>query len=150
MYTIEEYDKEKTKVLKYVLYKKRTIREIKTKFKSQIDENMLEDIIEELKENNYISDENYIERAVSEFIALKNLSIKEIKYKLMSKGISNNMVEDYIESHREELDEYEQKSADNIALKKCVSMEEYEIVQYLVKKGYTEEHIKNAIEKLEE
>ena len=68
----------------------------------------------------------------------------------MSKGISNNMVEDYIESHREELDEYEQKSADNIALKKCVSMEEYEIVQYLVKKGYTEEHIKNAIEKLEE
>ena len=150
MYTVEEYDKEKTKVLKYVLYKKRTIREIKTKFKSQIDENMLEDIIVELKENNYISDENYVERAVSEFIALKNLSIKEIKYKLMSKGISNNMIEDYIERNRDELNEYEQKSADNIALKKCVSMEEYEIIQYLIKKGYTEEHIRTAIEKLEE
>ena len=48
MYSIEEYDREKTKVLKYVIYKKRTIREIKTKFKPTIEENMLEDIIEEL------------------------------------------------------------------------------------------------------
>ena len=32
MYTIEEYDKEKSKVLKYVLYKKRTKQEIKNKF----------------------------------------------------------------------------------------------------------------------
>ena len=105
MYTIEEYDKEKTKVLKYVIYKKRTEREIRTKFKSIIEENMLEDILEELKENGYISDENYIERAVNEFIALKNLSIKEIKYKLMSKGISSNLVEDYVQKNEEELNE---------------------------------------------
>ena len=30
---------------------------------------------------------NIFGRAVNEFMALKNLSIKEIKYKLMSKGI---------------------------------------------------------------
>ena len=149
MYTIEEYDKEKTKVLKYVLYKKRTEREIQTKFRTQIEENMLEDIIEELKENGYISDENYIERAVAEFIALKNLSIKEIKYKLMSKGISNSTIEDYIQNHEEELEEYEQKSAYNIVLKKGSNMDEIEITQYLIKKGYREEHIKEAIEKLE-
>ena len=150
MYTIEEYDKEKTKVLKYVIYKKRTEREIRTKFKSIIEENMLEDILEELKENGYISDEIYIERAVNEFMALKNLSIKEIKYKLISKGISNNLVEDYVQKHEEELNEYEQKSADNIVLKKSVNMDETEIKQYLIKKGYAEEHIKNAIEKIEE
>lgn len=150
MYTIEEYDKEKTKVLKYVIYKKRTEREIRTKFKSIIEEDMLEDILEELKENGYISDESYIERAVNEFISLKNLSIKEIKYKLMSKGISSNLVEDYVQKHEEELNEYEQKSADNIVLKKSVNMDETEIKQYLIKKGYAEEHIKNAIEKIEE
>lgn len=150
MYTIEEYDKEKTKVLKYVIYKKRTEREIRTKFKSIIEEDMLEDILEELKENGYISDESYIERAVNEFMALKNLSIKEIKYKLMSKGISSNLVEDYVQKHEEELNEYEQKSADNIALKKSVNMDEIEIKQYLIKKGYTEEHIKNATQKIEE
>ena len=59
MYSIEEYDREKTKVLKYVIYKKRTIKEIKTKFKPTIEENMLEDIIEELKENGYISKSNF-------------------------------------------------------------------------------------------
>ena len=122
MYTIEEFDREKTKVLKYVIYKKRTEREIRTKFKSVIEENLLDDILEELKENGYISDESYIERSINEFIALKNLSIKEIKYKLISKGIQSCMLEDYIQNHEEELNEYEQKSAENIALKKSVNM----------------------------
>lgn len=150
MYTIEEFDIEKTKVLKYVMYKKRTIREIKTKFKSIIEENMLDDILEDLKENGYISDENYIKRAVNEFMALKNLSVKEIKYKLMSKGIESSLVEDYIQKNEEELYEYERKSAENIALKKSVNMEEIEIKQYLMKKGYTEENIRNAMGKIEE
>ena len=149
MYTIEEYDKEKTKVLKYVIYKKRTIREIKTKFKTLIDENMLEDIIKELTENGYISDENYIKRAVSEYMALKNLSIKEIKYKLISKGIPNSMVEEYVLENIEELEEYEQKSADNIVIKKITNMDETEIKVYLLKKGYREESIKNAMQKIE-
>ena len=148
MYTVEEYDKQKTKVLKYVLYKKRTEKEIQTKFRTQIEQNMLEDIIEELKENGYISDENYIERAVQEFMALKNLSIKEIRYKLMSKGISSSALEDYMQKHYEELEEYEKKSAGNIAIKKSVNMDETEIRQYLMKKGYTEESIRDAIEKL--
>ena len=111
---------------------------------------MLDDILEDLKENGYISDENYVERAVNEFMALKNLSVKEIKYKLISKGISSSLVENYIQKHEEELNEYEQKSAENIVLKKSVNMEEIEIRQYLMKKGYTEEHIRNAIEKIEE
>ena len=76
MYTIEEFDRYKTKVLKYIIYKKRTEQEIRLKFDKTIEEEILEDIIEELKENNYISDEDYIKRAVNEFIALKNLSIK--------------------------------------------------------------------------
>ena len=150
MYTIEEFDREKTKVLKYVMYKKRTEREIRTKFQSLMEENLLEDILQELKDNRYISDENYIERAIHEFMALKNLSIKEIQYKLIAKGIASSLVEDYIQKNREELEEYEQKSADNIAVKKSVNMDEFEIKQYLVKKGYTEEHIKEAIEKIEE
>ena len=89
MYTIEEYDKQKSRVLKYVLYKKRSKQEVKNKFYNDIEENMLEDIICELEENGYINDNNYIERAVNEFIALNNLSIKEIKYKLIEKLISS-------------------------------------------------------------
>lgn len=150
MYTIEEYDTQKTKVLKYVLYKKRTIKEIKTKFRSIISENMLEDILQELQENGYIGDEIYIQRATSEYIALKNLSIKELKYKLSSKGISPSLVDDYILKNIEELEEYERKSAENIAIKKSVNMDENDIKIYLIKKGYKEENIKEAISKIEE
>ena len=150
MYNIEEYDNEKTKVLKYALYKKRTIREIKTKFRSVINEEMLEDILLELEENGYIGDEEYIKKAVHEYMALKNLSIKELKYKLSSKGIQNSLIEDYISRNTEELEEYERKSAENIAIKRAVNMDENDIKSYLMKKGYKEENIKEAIAKIEE
>ena len=51
MYTIEEFDKEKTKVLKYIIYKKRSEQEIRNKFRGQISEEMLEEIIEYLESN---------------------------------------------------------------------------------------------------
>lgn len=149
-YTIEEFDVVKTKVLKYVIYKKRTENEVYMKFKGQIDENILEDVIEELKEIGYINDKSYIEKSVNEYMALKNLSIKEIKYKLCSKGISRRVLEDYISNNIEELEEYEQKSAENIVLKKSVNMDEIEMKQYLLKKGYKEENIENAISKIVE
>ena len=138
---LKELDKHKTRVFKYITYKKRTEYEIRNKFKQDIDENMLEDIIEYFKEAGYINDKEYIERAVNEFKALKNLSIKEIKYKLYQKGIDRNILEDYISEHCEELEEYEKKSANNIKIKKQNTMDEDEIKMYLIKKGYKGENI---------
>lgn len=63
MYTIDEFDKQKTKVLKYVLYKKRTIYEVKQKFQKCIPEDLLEEIIQELEENKYLGDEIYIRKS---------------------------------------------------------------------------------------
>ena len=106
MYTIEEFDKEKTKVLKYIIYKKRSEQEIRNKFAKTIDENMLEDIIEYLKEA------------------------------------------DYFYENKEELEEYETKSASNIIYKKSDSMEQDEIKQYLLKKGYKMDSINRAFEEI--
>lgn len=146
MYTIEEFDKGKTKVLRYILYKKRTEQEVRTKFQKDIEENMLEDIIEYLKEAGYINDKEYIEKTVNNFIVLKNMSVKEIKYKLMSKGLNKNDIEDYIYENKEELEEYETKSAKNIIYKKSTSLEREEIIQFLLKKGYKKDNINNAME----
>jgi len=143
---LEEYDRNKTKVLKYVIYKKRSENEIRRKFQNDIDENMLDDIIQELKDNNYISDENYIERAVNEFMALKNLSLKQIKYKLQSKGISNDLIEDYFSAHSDELTEYEIKSICNILNKKS-DVHAEEIIQNLLKKGFEYDNVKEALER---
>ena len=117
MEELEEFDKLKTKVLKYVLYKKRSEAEVRRKFADANDE-MLDEVIQNLSENGYINDNSYIEKAVQEFMRLKNMSIKEIEYKLLSKGINKDKIENYIFENREALLEYEQKSAKHIFIKK--------------------------------
>ena len=149
MYSIEEFDQLKTKVLKYIMYKKRTENEVKRKFSNE-DSELLEDVIEHLKEIGYINDKSYVERAVAEFMNLNNLSLKELKYKLQAKGVDIDAMEDYIYNHSEELEDYEINSAKNIILKRQNSMEEQSLIQYLLKKGYKMDSIKQAIEILEE
>ena len=94
----------------------------------------------------YIDDNEYIRKTVNNFIALKNLSIKELKYKLLAKGLDKNDVDDYIYEKKEELEEYEIKSASNIIYKKANSLEQEELKQYLLKKGYKIENINKALE----
>lgn len=141
MEELEEFDKLKTQVLKYVLYKKRSEAEVREKF-SKNTGNMLDNVIEYLKENEYIDDTAYIEKAVNEFMRLKNMSIKEVQYKLLSKGISKDNIDNYIYSHKEELLEYELNSAKQIMIKKETIMEKDKIIDYLRKKGYMQETIK--------
>ena len=144
----EELDKLKTKVLKYVLYKKRTENEVREKFSDE-DENKLDDVIENLKENNYINDRDYIDRSIKEFKSLKNLSIKEINYKLLQKKVDKNILDDYIYENREELLEFEIKSARNILMKKAKNEEEIEDVKkYLYNKGYMSESVNIALDEL--
>ena len=146
MYSIEEFDKEKTKVLKYIMFKKRTEYEVRNKFSKTIEENLLDDIIEYLKEAGYIDDKEYIDRLVNEFISLKTLSLKEVRYKMMAKGLERNLIEDYTYTHYDKLEEYEKNSATKIAIKKSTSMDKDEIKQYLFKKGYKPESIETALE----
>ena len=145
MYSIEEFDEKKTQVMKYIVYKKRTEQEVRNKFSRIIDESMLEDIIEYLKEAKYLDDSEYIEKMINNFKILKNLSIKEVKYKLLAKGLNKNQVEDYIYEHKEELNEYEINSAKNLIIKKQTDMENDQIKQYLLKKGYNFENINKAM-----
>ena len=127
------------------MYKKRTEYEVKNKFSKTIEENLLHDIIEYVKEAGYLSDTDYIKRAILEFKALNNLSRKEISYKLYSKGISKELIEDYFSEHQEELYDYEMQSAQNIFNKKSITMETEEIKNYLRKKGYKEDIIKDVL-----
>ena len=147
VYSDEEFDKLKTKVLKYILYSKRTEKNIRKKFEDE-DEIILEDVIEYLKEAGYINDSNYIKKAVAEFINLKNLSLKELEYKLRQKGIEKDIIDDYIYNNKETLLEYEINSAKNLIIKKRNTLEDNEIKQYLSNKGYMSETIKIAIEEV--
>lgn len=138
---IEEFDNLKTQVLKYALYKKRSEAEIRQKFSKNAGK-MLDNVVQYLQENNYINDSIYIEKTVNEFQRLKNMSIKEIEYKLLSKGIKKDDIDNYIYEKKEELLAYELNSAKNIFVKKQTTMSKEEIIIYLRKKGYANDIIK--------
>lgn len=143
---LERIEKIKNKVFKFIVYKKRTEREVRDKFKSEIDEDLLEDIIEYMKEQKYLDDEDYIDRFVKETMNLKNSSIKELTYKLAGKGVPSNIIDDYIYKNYETMIEYEVRSAKNIYLKKKDKLEEDEIRTYLFKKGFSGDSISQGIE----
>ena len=149
MYSVEEFDKQKTRILKYIMYKKRSEQEVRNKFSSDIEENLLDDIIEYLKEAKYIDDNEYIKKTVNDFIMLRNFSLKELKYKLLAKGLDKYDIEDYIYQNEDKLKEYEIKSAESIIIKKQSSMEQEEIKQYLLKKGYNYDSINIALENIQ-
>lgn len=140
----EKIDKLRSKMLKYILYKKRTEMEVRQKFCDE-DENAVEDAIGYFKELKYIDDENYIERSVQEFTNLKSLSLKEISYKLCQKGVSKRLIEDYIAKHEDELLKYELQSAKKICNKKIQNSDENSIKEFLYKKGYTQETIQKIL-----
>ena len=75
---------------------------------------------------------------------LNNLSLKEIKYKLQTKGINSDDIDDYVSNNSDTLNEYEINSAKNIIIKKN-AMEEQQLIQFLLKKGYKIDSIKEAI-----
>ena len=133
---LKEFDEQKTKVFKYITYKKRTEQEVRNKFRGQINEDMLEEIIEYLKEAKYLDDYEFIDKQVREYMNLKTMSITEIKYKLSSKGLDRKLIEKYIDNNYDELKEYEQRCIEKIKIKKAGIMEEQEIQQYLYRKGY--------------
>lgn len=143
----EKFDQLKTKILKYVLYKKRTEYEVREKF-TDVEENILEEIIEFLKEEKYIDDNDYIRRCIDEFKKLNLLSLKEIVYKLSKKGINKNLLDEYIYLNREELLQYEIDSAKKIIIKKSKSSEIDEIKNFLYRKGYMSETISVAVKEI--
>ena len=137
-YSLVEFDNAKTKILKYVLYKKRSENEIIKKFENEFDLDLIQAVVSDLKEKGYV-----------EFMALRNLSLFEIKYKLMSKGIKPSDIEEYFSQNYEMLMEYEKSSAKKIAQKKFSKMEEIDIKEYLMKKGYKSDSIKAALNEYE-
>ena len=136
MYSLEEFDREKTKIFKYIVYKKRTEQEVRNKFRGQIQDDLLDEIIEYLKEANYLNDYEFIEKQVREYVNLKTMSIKEMKYKLLTKGLDKKLVEKYIDENYDELKEYENRCIEKVKNKKQGTMEDDEIYQYLYRKGY--------------
>ena len=135
------------KLMKYVLFKKRTEKEVRQKCK-QLDytEDYSDEIIEYLTEAGYINDEIYVQKYIQNVIKLKKCSVFEIKMDLMRRGIDDDLIEKYID---DSLYEYEEECAIELAQKKYRSENDMDKVKkYLINKGYTRSNVSKAIDNL--
>lgn len=139
------------KLMKYVVFKKRTEEEIRQKCKKlQYTEEYMKEIIEYLKENEYINDKIYIEKSIRSTMRLKKASIYEIKIDLIKRGIKEEYIEEYISKNEEELMEFEKESAKQMVIKKIgQGNEKDKIKRYLKGKGYSYTSIVEAIDNFE-
>ena len=136
------------KFMKYVVFKKRTENEVRRKCETlKYDEENIDEIIEYLKENEYINDEKYIEKYIQNVMRLKKCSINEIKIDLLKRGIDDNLIDKYID---EELEEFEEKSAIILAEKKIKTMEIEKVKRYLLNKGFSYSNVSKAIDNLKD
>lgn len=137
------------KLMKYVIFKRRTEKEVRQKCqKLQYTEEYTEEIIEYLTENNYINDKIYVEKYIQNTIRLKSSSIYEMKIDLLRRGIKEDYIEEYTYNNEEELEEYERESAQKLAKKKSANSEIEKIKKYLMGKGYKYDSISQAIDNL--
>lgn len=137
------------KIMRYVLFKKRTVDEVRKKCATlKYEEDYIEEIIDYLKEAKYIDDEVYVTKYVNDIKKLKHVSIAQMRNDLLRRGVDVNIIENILSD--EEIYEYELESANYLAIKKLKSGEEIEkIKRFLLNKGYSYSNVSKAIDNLE-
>ena len=143
---IEIYEKIREKVFYYVMYQKRTEAEVRRKFlpifkKYNISEETCTDLLEELKEKGYIDDKEFVRRKFGACMNFKVSSAKEIKYSMIQKGISSELIDEYMEENHDKIYQHEIVAAKRIYDKKYETKTDEEIKMYLRKKGFSEDAI---------
>lgn len=138
------------KLMKYVLFQKRTVQEVRNKCKIlKYTEEYTDEVIEYLIENDYLDDELYVMKYILNTIKLKKKSSKEIKYDLLKRGIQEDIVDKYMDTP--ELNDFELKSAVELARKKMKECDDIiKVKKYLLNKGYQIQFVNKAIDILKE
>ena len=80
---------------------------------------------------------------------MKKSSVYEIRVDLLKRGVPQEYIDAYMNTHMEELNDFENESARKIAIKKSKNMEVEKIKRYLMSKGYSYDNIADAIDNLE-
>ena len=104
------------KLMKYVLFQKRTVQEVKNKCKLLgYTEDYIEEIIAYLIENGYLDDELYVMKFILNTIKLKKKSAKEIRFDLIRRGVNESVIDKYMDTS--EINDYELRCAIELAQK---------------------------------
>lgn len=138
------------KLMKYVLFQKRTVQEVKNKCRLLgYTEDYTEETIIYLTESGYLDDELYVMKFILNTIKLKRRSAKEIKFDLLRRGIREDIIDKYMDTP--ELNDFELKCAMELAHKKFHECHDVlKVKKYLLGKGYQTHFVNKAIDSLKE
>jgi regulatory protein len=138
----------KNEALKYLSYKKRTMKEVENKLENLgYTREIIEEAILKLQELDYIDDMDYSISYIKQSQKLNPVSSERIKYNLKSKGIPNRI----IESALSEIDIDEYGDAKKLLSKKYKDIENMKdlkikrkAIRFLKYRGYSDEIIKKC------
>lgn len=138
------------KLMKYVLFQKRTVQEVKNKCKLLgYNDDYTDEIILYLIENEYLDDELYVMKFILNTIKLKKRSAKEIKFDLLRRGVNEDIIDKYMDTP--ELNEYELSCAIYLAKKKYKECDDVlKVKKFLLNKGYKIQIVNKSIDTLKE
>jgi regulatory protein len=118
------------------------------------EQKLIDEVIQDLKNNGYLNDENFIREFVAEKSKAKNWSSKKIKSELIKRGLASKIIDEMLGQHPNETD---QESAMKLTQKKFESLKKRnfepkelrnKLSTYLFSKGFEYELIKEVISKL--
>ncbi len=136
------------KLMNYVLFKMRTVAEVRRKAQMlKLQDEYIDEAIEYLIEAGYLNDEKYCKKYVENVMRLQQSSRNEIKIDLLKKGVSEDIIDEYV--FTDETLEFEEQCAVILANKKHkLGTEQLKIKKYLLSKGYSYESVSKAIDNL--
>lgn len=92
-----------SKALFFIEYQMRTISEVKKHLrKSTRDEIVIEDLIKKLKDQGYLNDKHFTKEFIQEKIEFDLIGPKQIKEKLISKGIHFDLIDEFLVTYKRE------------------------------------------------
>lgn len=143
---ISQEHKAKEKALNILSYRAHSKNELKNKIKSRFGEQCAQNIVDKIENLGLINDEKFAEDYALELIKNKYYSLKRVKFELIKKNISSEIINNILKNL--DIDEHEN-------LIKIVNKRNFldlkdqkditRAVNYLYRLGYDLEQIKNAL-----
>lgn len=150
MEKMTEYINARARAIKYIMYKMRTSKEVYDKLlELGFEEEIINRVIFDLKQLEYINDEEYAKKFIESNKKSKKISKSMIKLKLKNKGIDGEIIEKYLEK----LAVSDFDAIEKVLIKKKFSddlpfEEKNRILAYCVRKGFSLDEVLKVIKEI--
>lgn len=142
-------EKAKSRALKYLAYRPRTVQEVKNYLESkQYDKKVIEEVIKYLIEFSYLDDSKFCQIWIEDRCRFKPKGRKGLVYELRNKGIDNSLIEKSLAENFPW--ETELEIAKNLISRKVLakdySYSREKIIAFLYRRGFSKDVIQEVLQ----